>query len=248
MSEDKAIKKEISNMGVPAAIVIAGGLIALAVYFGGQSGNNTQQITAQNNGGVTPVPTALVVGDSGVGEIRDVTTNDLVQGSEDAPVTIIEYSDLECPYCKRFHTTMRQVFADYNGQVRWVFRHFPLDQLHSQARQEAVAVECAAEQNKGWELLDKIYEVTTSNDGLDLSTLPQLAQQVGVGNASQFTTCLTAGEHDDKIVADETDAQVAGGRGTPYSVLILQDGTKIPISGAQPIENVKAIIDAALQS
>ena len=239
-------KNQASNLGVPAAIVIAGGLIALAVYFGGSQGKGNSQVAALGDqAGVSVQPTAPT--EIKVGDIRPITEADWVRGPADAPVTIVEYSDLECPFCKRFHISMKQIVSDYNGQVRWVYRHFPLDQLHQQARPEAVAVECAGEQGKGWELMDKIYEVTPSNDGLDLATLPQLAAQVGVKNTNQFSECLKSGKFDDKVVADENDAQVAGGRGTPYSVIITRDGDKIPVSGAQPIDKIKVLIDAALQ-
>lgn len=236
-----------SVLTTPIAIVVAGGLIALAVYFSGAAGGKlgsagdpvppTQPVAP---GGEAPA--AVLTMDS----FREVDSSDHVRGSADAPVTIIEYSDLECPFCKRFHTTMQQVQAEYGDDVRWVYRHFPLDQLHQQARAESVATECAGAQGKFWELTDKIYEVTTSNDGLDLTTLPQLAQQAGVANISQFETCLESGEFDERIQADVADAQAAGGQGTPYSVAFNQDGEVKAINGAQPFEAIKATIDSLL--
>jgi protein-disulfide isomerase len=138
---------------------------------------------------------------------------------------------------------MQQLVKEYPNDVRWVYRHFPLPQLHQQAPKESEAVECADEQGKGWEMIDKIYEITPSNDGLDLTTLPELARQVGVANIATFTTCLESGKYKNRVDADVADAQSAGGRGTPYSVLITADGQKIPISGAQPYASVKAMVD-----
>jgi protein-disulfide isomerase len=240
-------EKDSKNLGVPVAIVIAGGLIALAVYFGGgQSTTGNGQILAVED--EEPIPTQLAkVDDLGVGDIRPVSSDDWIRGTEDAPVTFIEYSDFECPYCKRFHETMIQIMKEYDGKVQWVYRHFPLDQLHKQARQEAVAVECAGEQGKGWEMIDKIYEVTPSNDGLDLNSLPRLATEVGVTNVNQFNECLNSGKYDDKVAADLSDAQAAGGRGTPYSIVITANGDKIPVSGAQPIDKVRSVIETALE-
>ncbi|HEY4512581.1 MAG TPA: thioredoxin domain-containing protein [Candidatus Paceibacterota bacterium] len=101
-----------------------------------------------------------------------VTSADHIKGSLSASVKIVEYSDLECPFCKRFHTTMQEVMNTYNkdGKVAWVFRHFPLAQLHSKAPKEAEATECAAELggNDGfWKFVDKINEITPSNNKLD---------------------------------------------------------------------------------
>ena len=89
--------------------------------------------------------------------VPPVTDTDHVRGDAGAKVTIIEYSDFDCPYCSRFHTTMNQVVQQYSGQVRWVYRHFPLDNLHPDARAKAVASECAGEQGKFWEFADAAF-------------------------------------------------------------------------------------------
>ena len=227
--------------GVPASIVIAGGLIALAIYFGGGSRGGAAVSGQQTAAPAIPTPVAPVIGD-----IRPVSDDDYVRGPANAKVTIIEYSDLECPFCKRFHPTMQQLVKEYPNDVRWVYRHFPLPQLHQQAPKESEAVECAKEQGKGWELIDKIYEVTPSNDGLDLTTLPALAQQVGVANRAQFETCLESGKYTSRVDDDVADAQAAGGQGTPYSVLLAPNGEKVPISGAQPYATVKATVERFL--
>jgi len=112
-------------------------------------------------------------------QVKEMADNALAN----APVKIVEFSDTECPFCKRFHTTMQQVVKDSNGQVAWVYRHFPLDQLHSKARKEAEATECAAElggNEKFWAYLNRLMEVTPANDGLDLAELPVIAAYVGL--------------------------------------------------------------------
>jgi protein-disulfide isomerase len=105
-----------------------------------------------------------------------VTEKDHITGNPQADVVLIEYSDTECPFCKRFHETMIQVMAEYgaSGKVAWVYRHFPLDALHSKARHEAEATECATElggNEKFWAYLNKLEEITPSNNGLDASLL-----------------------------------------------------------------------------
>ncbi len=228
-------------INVPVAIIIAGVLIAAAVYFKGPTSPLRQGSEGQAPSG-TEAPAGPTIGD-----FRAVDAQrDHVRGPADAKVTVIEYSDLECPFCKRFHPTMLQLVKEYPNDVRWVYRHFPLEQLHAQAPAEANAVECAKEQGKGWELIDKIYEVTTSNDGLDLTTLPELARQVGVTNIAQFESCVASNKYTDRVNEDLADAEVAGGTGTPYAVVVGPDGQKLPIEGAQPYASVKAMVDSLL--
>src|SRR3989344_3696674 len=121
-----------NNLLIPVAIVIAGALIAGAVYLGGATGD----------GAIVPQAGAQT-GD--MEQMNAIASGDHIRGNPDAPVIIVEYSDFECPFCKRFHETMQQATAEYGDQVAWVYRHFPLDQLHSKARKEAVASECASE-------------------------------------------------------------------------------------------------------
>jgi protein-disulfide isomerase len=232
-----------SSIGVPVAIVIAGGLIAAALYFGGGSRGGA----GAPDGAVLP-DAAPDAAEAVVGDMRPVTEADHIRGPANARVTLVEYSDLECPFCKRFHPTVQQLLQEYPNDVRWVYRHFPLEQLHAQAPKEAEATECAADQGKFWELTDLIYELTPSNDGLDLAQLPAYARQAGVANIPQFEACLESGKYADKVAADLADATAAGGQGTPYSVLIGPDGTKVPVSGAQPYASVKAAVDRLLES
>ncbi|MFA4936948.1 MAG: thioredoxin domain-containing protein [Patescibacteria group bacterium] len=109
--------------------------------------------------------------------------NDYILGDSNAQVTVVEYSDLECPYCKRFHPTRQQIMAEFPGQVRWVFRHFPLN-FHANAQKEAEAAECAGKlggAEKYWQFVDKIFERTTSNGtGFALTDLPKLAEELGI--------------------------------------------------------------------
>lgn len=245
-SSDSSTSAAVSNIGVPAAIVLAGGLIALAIYFG-SARPSTVAVPAAPQPGVAGTAAQQPPAEPAIGDIRAVTEDDHVRGAQNAKVTIIEYSDLECPFCKSFHPTLQQVLKEYPNDVRWVYRHFPLEQLHQQAPQEAIATECASEQGRFWELLDKIYEVTPSNDGLVLAELPTLAREVGVANIPAFEACLESEKYKEKVAADVADAQAAGGRGTPYSIAIGPDGTKQAISGAQPYAAVKQTIDAMLK-
>lgn len=179
-----------------------------------------------------------------------VTAQDHIRGNPDAPVKIIEYSDAECPFCKLFHETMQQVVAEYGDQVAWVYRHYPLDQLHQKARSEAVAFECANElggNDAFWKYTDRLFEVTPSNDGLDASELPKIAAYAGL-DTSAFTKCLTSGKYDAHIESDLQNAIVTGGNGTPWSIIVAKSGEKYPVPGALPYEEMKKLIDEALKS
>jgi protein-disulfide isomerase len=187
--------------------------------------------------------------------VKPVSAEDHIRGKPDAPVKVVEFADFECPFCKGFHSSMKQVEAEYgkDGRVAWVYRHFPLDQLHSKARKEAQAAECANELGGNtafWAYADRLFEVTPSNNRLDLTLLPRIAEDTGLDKA-KFEACLKGDERGGKyaahIEANLRDATASGGTGTPYSLVIGPKGGIYPINGAQPYEAVKAIIDAALK-
>lgn len=180
--------------------------------------------------------------------IAPVTDQDHVRGDlRKAEAVIVEYSDTECPFCKQFHSTMKQVVQQYGDRVAWVYRHFPLTSLHAKAAKEAEATECVRElggAEKFWAYVDKIYEVTPSNDGLDAAQLPVLAQQVGV-DRGRFETCLSSGKYSQKIQEDIAAAAAAGAQGTPYSVILVGD-QKIPLEGAVPFAQIQSALDQLL--
>ncbi len=236
--EPQSIQKQ-NNLAIPIAIVVAGALIAGGLFFG-MSGAGTA-------GAQQPQGVEQPTGD--LEAMKPVSSDDHIRGNPDAPVKIVEYSDTECPFCKRFHPTMQQVMSEYDGKVAWVYRHFPLDQLHSKARKEAEATECAGELggNDGfWKYLDRLMEVTPANDGLDPAELPKIAQYVGLDTA-KFNECLSSGKYAEKIEAHVQDAVATGGNGTPWSIVVAKSGKKYPLSGAQPYESVKQLIEIALK-
>ncbi|MHB1316274.1 MAG: DsbA family protein [Minisyncoccota bacterium] len=227
----------LQKFGVPIAIIVAGALIAGALYF---SGSKTPK---------TVVAKPDTVSAEGM---RPVDGNDHILGNPNADLVIVEYSDTECPFCKQFHSTMKQIMDTYgkDGKVAWVYRHFPIDQLHSKARKEAEATECAFDlggNTSFWAYTNSVYEKTTSNNTLDPKELPIIAKEVGL-DVDAFNTCLSSGKFAAKVEADYQDAVKAGARGTPYSLIISKkDGSKVPINGAQPYESLKGTIDLLLK-
>lgn len=176
---------------------------------------------------------------------------DHIRGNPSAPITLVEYSDFECPFCKRFHLTAKQLVDESNGQVKWVYRHFPLDQLHPvKARKEAAASECAAElggNDAFWKFADRFYELTPSNNRTDIDrVLPQIAREIGL-DAEKFASCLASGRHDRRVEEDLQNAFATGGRGTPWSIIVSKSGKMYPLSGAQPYTTVKQLVEFALQ-
>lgn len=233
-----------NNFAVPLAIIIAGALMAGALYF---NEGNRERSGVSNNLTVKDKNAAETIEED---NIKAVSSADHIRGNPNAQVKVIEFSDPECPFCKRFHNTMNQIIEEYgkSGQVAWVYRHFPLDAIHSKARKESEALECADEQGSGakfWAYLDRLFEVTPSNDGLDLAELPKIAEYVGL-DKTKFNQCLESGKYAKRVADDLSDGINSGARGTPYSVVIAANGKKFIINGAQPYANVKAVIDQAL--
>ncbi|MBY0539208.1 DsbA family protein [Patescibacteria group bacterium] len=230
-----------NNLSTPIAIVIAGAFIALALYFGGNGAGAA----------VVPQPQDVQQPTGNLEAMKSVGREDHIRGDANAAVKIVEYSDTECPFCKRFHSTMQQIMTEYgdSDKVAWVYRHFPLDQLHSRARKEAEATECAAElggNDKFWAYLDRLMEVTPANNGLDPAELPKIAGYVGL-DENKFNICLTSGKYAQKIEEHVQNAVATGGNGTPWSIVVAKNGKKYPLSGAQPYEAVKQLIELALK-
>lgn len=198
---------------IAGAILIAGLLIAVGVFMSGD--RTTPKDTSNENNDTTKNEIS----------IAPITPEDHIKGPFGAPVTIVEYSDTECPFCKNFHGVLNEVLDIYPlGQVAWVYRHFPLSSIHPNAPREAHATECAAELagNQGfWNFIDELYEVTPSNNGLDLAILPDIAESVGL-DRDAFVKCEEEQNHRDKVEGMFNDARQSGGTGTPYNVFVLQ--------------------------
>lgn len=184
-------------------------------------------------------------------DVEGLRDNDHIRGDKSARILLIEYSDLECPFCKRFHPTAQQAVSEYKGEVAWVYRHFPLDQIHSKADKEAEATECANELsgNDGfWQMADKIFEVTPSNNGLNLDDLPKLAQQIGI-DQNKFKACLDSGKYAQYVEDDYQSGIRAGVTGTPGNILLdTKTGKTASVPGAVPFETLKSSIDSLLGS
>lgn len=221
-------------------------LVFTFLFGGAVISSNTSGAGAADTAAVapTPAPVAAPV-PAAAGAPPEVTEDDYIRGDVDAELTIIEYSDYECPFCQRFHPTMTQIMEEYAGKVRWVFRHFPLTSIHPQATPAAIAAECAGELggNDGfWGMTDALFE---NQSTLGRATFERLAGEIGL-NANQFSTCLDSGKYDQKVADQQRAGAAAGVTGTPGSFIVDAQGNSQLIPGALPYAQIKAAIDAAL--
>lgn len=169
---------------------------------------------------------------------------DHIRGNPNAKVSVIEYSDFECPFCSRNHPTMKQILETYGDDVNWVYRHFPLP-FHGNAQKAAEASECAAKlggNDKFWAMTDMIME-----SGADATKLEGYAAAIGL-NAAKFKSCLDSGEMANRVTSDQSEGSQAGVNGTPGNI-VLNNKTKESkiVSGAQPFPAFKDAIDALLK-
>jgi len=183
-------------------------------------------------------------------DVPKVTKDDHIRGDRNSGIALIEYSDMECPFCKRFHPTAQQIIDTYKGKVMWVYRHYPLS-FHANAQKEAEASECANElggNDAFWKYLDAVYERTTSNGtGFALDKLVPLAKELGL-NETKFKECLDSGKYADHVKEDMNGGSKAGVTGTPGNILLtIKTGKSNLIAGAVPFETIKAAIDEMLK-
>ena len=228
----------VQSLAIPIAIVISAGLIAGAIYL---SGNKAPVAATTDDPNDAALPTGSTV--------APVTEDDHIRGNPNAPIVLVEYSDYDCPFCKNFHETMNQIMTEYgtDGKVAWVYRHFPLEQLHQNAPKIAAASECVTElggNDAFWTFTDQVFGERGTNEPTDLSKLPTFAETAGV-DRGQFELCYNSGKYTDAIAADFDAGLAAGARGTPYTIAIVGDQQGV-ISGALPYENIKGSIDTWL--
>jgi len=197
--------------------------------------NQTNPTAANNNLAAGNQPTPVP------GDVPDITDEDWITGNPDATIALIEYSDLECPYCQQFHTTAQQLIEG-NDDVKWVYRHFPLDAIHPSARPRAIASECVGElagNEAFWEFVDAIFASETAVTDSELSGL---AAQVGV-NANEFDSCVSEGSVEEKVNSDMAGGQSAGVSGTPGNFLLnTETGEVSYIPGAVPLVQLEQAI------
>lgn len=225
----KEAKLSQNNLLIPGSIIAAGAIIALAVIY---SGNPVPRQDI-NLGSAPNSPANPEF-------ISDLADDDPVLGSPDAPVTVVEFSDFQCPFCEKFFQTVEpRLKEEYikTGKVRFVYRDFPISSIHEYAQKAAEAAECADEQDKFWIYHDRVF---TEQANLNFESLKRWAADIGLDTA-KFNQCLDSGKYASEVGSDLADGQKAGVAGTPGTFINNQF-----ISGAVPYEQFKAAIDSEL--
>jgi len=201
------------------------------IYNGGllvKTGGSVAQVAPQQAAAPTEIPHLDNVG---IGTMP-------VLGSDTAPVTIVEFSDFQCPFCKRFKDdTLDVLRSKYGDKIKIYFRHFPLESIHPESRHGSQAALCANEQGKFWEMHDQLF---LTQELISPDNSKSLAVKLGL-NKEQFDSCLDSAKYDSVINTDLQDGATYGVSGTPTFFI---DGWRLV--GAQPLAQFAAIIDKEL--
>lgn len=166
--------------------------------------------------------------------------NDHIRGAKNAKVTLIEYSDFECPFCLRHEDSLKQALTDYPNDVRVVYRHFPLS-FHPEAQKAAEASECAAKQGKFWEMHDEIFKANAAGT-MSVAKWKEAAKALKLDSA-KFDKCLDSGETAAAIAQAEQEGASSGIAGTPGTFVNGQ-----LVEGAVPYATLKQVIEQALKN
>jgi|GEM_PF-256038 len=247
-----------------ASAVISGSLVFFGMQLGGKGGDVSVEkielafnnvIKKQQGQAAEDQKKALEDEEKASQEkaknIKPVSAQDHLFGNKDAKITMIVYSDFECPYCKVFDGVAKQIITDYNGQVNWVYRHYPLSFHDPLATKEAEASECVAElggNDKFWEFTNAVYEKTQSGgNGLSEDDIYTIAGDIGV-NVNGMKSCLSSGKYTEKVKTDIAEGENAGVTGTPGNIFINnQTGAIKALHGARSITAFKTAIDEMLK-
>lgn len=166
---------------------------------------------------------------------------DHIKGNKRAKVTLVEYSDFQCPYCGAFYPTLKRIENEYADKIRIVYRHYPLS-FHPESEPAAEASECAAEQGKFWEFHDGVFE---NQQRIGSALYTEVAGKLGL-SMSKFNDCVSTHKYQAKVQSQQAGGNSAGVQGTPHTIVLGGNGQIVPISGALPYEQVKAAIDSVL--
>lgn len=233
---EPSIEQNQSSPALPIAIISGFAMIALAIFF----------TSSKDNGSAVKTAPAGEQTEVTINQPRPVDETDYIRGNPNAPILMIEYSDYDCPFCKQYHETMNRIMGEYGvtGKVAWVYRQFPLAQLHPSSPKVSESALCIGDiggNDAFWKFTDLIFTERNLTDYTNLTKLPSYAEQAGVSK-DEYMSCMSERRMEEKVIASIEDGFNSGARGTPYTVLIVGDQEAI-INGAQPYVVVKNILD-----
>ncbi|MDB5195493.1 MAG: oxidoreductase [Parcubacteria group bacterium] len=219
------------DLFIPVAIIIAGIILAVAIY-------------------AVRIHHTITQGAGSPEAVRPVTPADHIIGNPGAPVTIIEYADIDSSYSKSFQLTMEQLMTEYanGGKVAWVYRHFPNTLQHASAATHALAAECATSLSLPttfFRFIDAMQATAPGENEFNPDQYPVIVAELGIDQAA-FKSCVTAGTFTKRVHDDYDNALAAGATGSPFVVLLVQGQKPASIDGALPYAAMKKLIDQSI--
>ena len=252
---EKVIKRSTFNSLIIGIIIVTG----IAAFFAGSfvSNLNSEQVSQKElENAIAELELKILEKQLPTNQpnipLEISVDNDPIIGNPDAPITIIEFSDFQCPFCARFHIqTLPTIMEEYieKGNVKLVFRDFPLQSIHPNAVPASVAAECANEQGKFKQMHDMLFEKQKEWSNLEtvyaIDLFNQYSEQINL-EQEQFTSCLSTAKYVKEIQNDLNDGRSYGITGTPGFFIGNQEIGFVELKGAQPFESFKKVIDSQL--
>lgn len=234
IQEDTVTFKRSHFYAVLTVLAFAAGVLLGYVVWGMDSGAATAQSANQPSG---PVVEAPVTEQPQYRRYDIPIETSYTLGPADAPITLVEFSDYQCPYCRRWHAEVyEQLLAAYPGKIKFVYRHLPLDSIHPEAIPAAEASMCAGEQDAFWKYHDKLF----SGESLGSEVYLEYARDLGLDMKS-FQSCVNERKYQQAVADDTNFAIDLGIRSTPTFFI-----NGLAIVGAQPLDVFKQVIDKEL--
>lgn len=232
------------NTLLPISIIIGAIVISIGLFYGlsGQSSGTAKvDLIADDK------PAIAGNEEETLNPLLALSDEDHVFGNPDAPISLIEYSDFECPYCQKFHPTPELLVEEFGDQVNWVYRHYPLSFHEPAATLEANASECVNEQGGNdafWDYAKLIYDNTAGNGkGIEKDRLIAMAGELNL-DENLFKECLDSNKYKDRIKQDFKNGSKLGVSGTPATFVVNHEtGEQQLVSGALPFDSVKSVIE-----
>ncbi|MEY2664919.1 MAG: hypothetical protein RLZZ480_24 [Candidatus Parcubacteria bacterium] len=225
---------------IPIAIIVGFAMIALAVFF----------TASKYSSSTPPMPEDGSSSKTVNSTPRQIDSSDYIRGNPNAQILIVEYGDYDCPFCKQYHEALSQIMDEFGvgGRVAWVYRQYPIAQLHPNSPNVSKAALCVGSVGGNeafWKFTDMIFENRDIEEPTNPVKLPEYAEAAGVSKEA-YLACLDSNKMEEPLKRDIEDAFNIGARGTPYTVVMVGNEQAV-INGAQSFDIVKSIIENLLR-